>query len=430
MAPIDPVVPAPLVGVHRRPGRGTSPPRTRPAPPRPRSRAPPGAPRPTRGRPARPPAAGRWRRCRGHAGRWPDASAGRRGRGARSPSRRRSGTSRRPRPSRHPGGLRSSHSLGVALHAAAQLQQVLAVAAQLAGQPRRGDALGEAAEDEHDLGGPAVRPLQLAAGEGVEDPAAGGAAVVQDRGAVATMDVQVGIGHAARAGQPFGMDQGDELAVAGVLVQEVGQGEVHGATRGCRGERGAGNEQIPEQTYREPPPNSSHEPDCLGWCTIGAHRVFSRPNALGGPPAGDCGSRVIPKICAPVRDCGWAVKRAGILPWKSPPSPFLPRLKPTKCVPMNFPTDGGRRVEGLIRRPHTRRVSLYPGDEWRRIRLKKTSMDAKRLARASSLVAKISSRIGSFFRLAKNDPIGASSQQFARRLMLPKNPWPARSPWS
>ena len=52
--------------------------------------------------------------------------------------------------------------LGVVLHEPAQLQQVLAVAAQLAGQPRRGDPLGEAAEDEHDLGGRAMRPAPAA----------------------------------------------------------------------------------------------------------------------------------------------------------------------------------------------------------------------------------------------------------------------------
>ena len=45
-------------------------------------------------------------------------------------------------------------------------------------------------------------------------------------------------------------------------------------------------------------------------------------------------------------------------------------------------------------------------------------MDSKMLALASSLVAKLSPRVNSFFRLAKKLSIGALSQQFARRLML------------
>jgi hypothetical protein len=63
---------------------------------------------------------------------------------------------------------------------------------------------------------------------GVEDTAAGGAAVVEDRGSVGSVDAEMVIGLAARAGQAIGMEQADELVVAGVLVHEVDQGEVHG----------------------------------------------------------------------------------------------------------------------------------------------------------------------------------------------------------
>jgi hypothetical protein len=72
---------------------------------------------------------------------------------------------------------------------------------------------------------------------------------------------------------------------------------------------------------------------------------------------------------------------------------------------------------------------MYPSDECRRIRLKKTSMYSKMLARASALVAKNSPRVSSFFRLAKKLSIGALSQQLARRLMLQVIPWTARRPW-
>ena len=69
----------------------------------------------------------------------------------------------------------------VLLEAVPQLQEVLAVAAQLAGHLCRGLARGDAAEDQEDLGGAAMRPLEDGPGPGVEDTAAGAALIVQDR---------------------------------------------------------------------------------------------------------------------------------------------------------------------------------------------------------------------------------------------------------
>jgi hypothetical protein len=67
-----------------------------------------------------------------------------------------------------------------------------------------GDALGEAAEDQHDFGESAMRPLRRGAGEGIEDPAAAEAAVVEHRGAMAAVDAEAIGGLAARAGQADG----------------------------------------------------------------------------------------------------------------------------------------------------------------------------------------------------------------------------------
>jgi hypothetical protein len=99
-----------------------------------------------------------------------------------------------------------------------QPEQVGAVPPQFAGQPRRGDALGDAAEDQDDLGGAAVGLVEGGPGEGVEDPPAGRAAVVEDRGAVAAMDLQAVAIAAARAGQAVGVERHQEVAIAGVLV--------------------------------------------------------------------------------------------------------------------------------------------------------------------------------------------------------------------
>lgn len=69
--------------------------------------------------------------------------------------------------------------------------------------------------------------VELGAGEGIEDPAAGIAAVVDDRGAMASMDLQVIAAPAAQADQTAGVEDGDEFGIAGVLVHEFRDGKVH-----------------------------------------------------------------------------------------------------------------------------------------------------------------------------------------------------------
>ena len=107
-------------------------------------------------------------------------------------------------------------------------QELHAVAPQFAGQSRRRDALGEAAEDQDDLGGTPLHPLQGRPGPGVEDAAARRAAIVEDRVAMAAVDPESVAGAAPGAGHPAGMEEVDELSVAGILVEEVGDPQVHG----------------------------------------------------------------------------------------------------------------------------------------------------------------------------------------------------------
>lgn len=123
---------------------------------------------------------------------------------------------------------------GRPLEAVPQLQQVLAVPLQLAGQPRRGLALGDPAEDQEDLGGPSVGLVEGRAGEGVEYPAAGATAVVEDRRAVPPVDLEVVAAPAPRAGEALGMEGLNEFLIAGVLVQELDDREVHELLR-CSG---------------------------------------------------------------------------------------------------------------------------------------------------------------------------------------------------
>jgi hypothetical protein len=77
------------------------------------------------------------------------------------------------------------------LEAVPQLQEVLAVAAQLPGHLGRGLTRGDTVEDQHELRGAAVSALQDRPGPGVEDTAAVTAPVIQDRLAVAVVDPQV-----------------------------------------------------------------------------------------------------------------------------------------------------------------------------------------------------------------------------------------------
>src|SRR5262249_31459899 len=91
---------------------------------------------------------------------------------------------------------------GAGLHPVPALEQMPPAGAQLARQPGGGSALGDAAEDQGDLAGPEAGLVPVGAGEGVEDAAAGPAAVVEHRVAVAAVDAKVGGAAASRAGEP------------------------------------------------------------------------------------------------------------------------------------------------------------------------------------------------------------------------------------
>jgi hypothetical protein len=117
---------------------------------------------------------------------------------------------------------------GQVLEPVSQVEQLRAVAAQLAGQLRRGHALGEPADDQDQLPGPPLDALQGRAGERVEDPLAVAAAEVQDRVAAAAVDDHAVIGMTAGAGEAVGVQPLEELPVAGLLIHQIGDREVHG----------------------------------------------------------------------------------------------------------------------------------------------------------------------------------------------------------
>jgi hypothetical protein len=120
---------------------------------------------------------------------------------------------------------------GRGLEPVPESQQVLAVPVQFTGQPRGGLALGDPPEDEEDLGGSPMGLVEGGAGEEIEHPAAAVTAVVEDRGAVPPVDLQGVAGLTARAGEAVGVEDIDKPLVAGILVHELGDGEVHGGPR-------------------------------------------------------------------------------------------------------------------------------------------------------------------------------------------------------
>ena len=169
------------------------------------ARRPSAGPSRSRGRRRRRPAAGRSRTSRGRAACSPAAAAGPPGRGAGRLFSPAFWYASSASTSRSSSGSRSRPRNGPVLELVAELSSSEPVAPQLAGQPRRADALGEAAEDQHQLHGPPLRPLQRRPGEGVEDPIACPAAEIEDRGAFAAVDASWSSRLTPRAGQAVRM---------------------------------------------------------------------------------------------------------------------------------------------------------------------------------------------------------------------------------
>jgi hypothetical protein len=94
----------------------------------------------------------------------------------------------------------------VFLEAVPQFQQVLTVAAQLTGHPGGGLTRGDAVEDQQDLTGSAVCPLEDGPGPGVEHAPAFTALILQDRLPVAAVDTEALLSAAFGTGQPVGVE--------------------------------------------------------------------------------------------------------------------------------------------------------------------------------------------------------------------------------
>jgi hypothetical protein len=108
-----------------------------------------------------------------------------------------------------------------------QFQEMSAAATQLACQLRCGYALGETPDDEDQHRGAIVGPLEHGPGPGVEDPSARRAAIVEDGFSVVTMDNEPLLGLTAGAMQSLGVEEVEEELIAGVLIQEGLDREVH-----------------------------------------------------------------------------------------------------------------------------------------------------------------------------------------------------------
>ncbi len=144
-----------------------------------------------------------------------------------------------------------------------QPQQVLATDPHLAGELRRGDPLGDPAEDQEDLDRAEVSPLPGCSCEHVEDPTAGLAAVVQDRRVgVTAMDVQARAAATPGASEPFGVEQIEELLAAALGIHQIKDREVHGSGSGQRFVDDHQDRRTePDLAEKGQPPNCFHEPE-------------------------------------------------------------------------------------------------------------------------------------------------------------------------
>jgi hypothetical protein len=137
---------------------------------------------------------------------------------------------------------------------------VLPIAIQFPGHLRRGRPLRETPKDQEDLAGSGLAPVQDGPGPGVEDATAGAALVVQDGVAVAAMDPQVVWLSTPRAGQAVGMEQFEELLIAGRFIEEIQQREIHGGDPPCV----PGASSLTTTKFRAivkgPAPGGPHEP--------------------------------------------------------------------------------------------------------------------------------------------------------------------------
>lgn len=125
--------------------------------------------------------AGRWRRCRGPDACWPGVVGGASGSGCGVPFPPNSGPSRRPWP-RHPQQVAIHTDQGAALEPMPQCEQLDPVAPQLLPQPGGRVALGQAAEDQQDLGRAGLLPLEVGPGPGVGAPPTSRATIIRGPG--------------------------------------------------------------------------------------------------------------------------------------------------------------------------------------------------------------------------------------------------------
>ena len=114
-----------------------------------------------------------------------------------------------------------------------QLQEVLAADPDLAGELGGGSPLGDAAEDQEDLGRAELCPLPMCSCEHIEHASTLLAAVVDDRGVgVTAVDVEPLAGAAPGAREPLGVEQVEEFPATRLLVHQIDDREVHGIGSG------------------------------------------------------------------------------------------------------------------------------------------------------------------------------------------------------
>jgi hypothetical protein len=117
--------------------------------------------------------------------------------------------------------------LGQGLQTPPHGQKFHAIHLQFSGQLGGGNALSDAAQDQPDLrrGTPCL--VQHGSCPGIENAVTVPALIIHNRSPMPPMDTQTVVDLATRTSQPVGVQQLDQLGVAGTVIHNIEKGEIH-----------------------------------------------------------------------------------------------------------------------------------------------------------------------------------------------------------
>src|SRR5512135_3543195 len=107
-------------------------------------------------------------------------------------------------------------------------------ATQFPSQLGSGHALGEPADDEDDLRGVIMSPLEHGPRPGIEDASTDSAPIVEDGCSIVAVDEEPVWRLAARTTEPLRVEQVEEEMITGILIHQMVDREIQGSVSGLK----------------------------------------------------------------------------------------------------------------------------------------------------------------------------------------------------